>query len=270
MFSAPNGNSETAIIEFNNRDEAVVAQTRDQKMIDGQAIEVQFGSGSTLFVTNFPPTADEQYIRDLFREVTSPSVCSQGIHIANLLQHGEIIDIRFPSLKYNTHRRFCYVQFKTSGEAYSATQLDGSTVGNGLHLVAKISDPTRKQDRHGPMYEGREIHVSNLDWKASEQDVEELFLRFGTVEQVRIPRKVDGGSKGFCYIVFASKVRLCEPTYHCIPLIMFAGGSRGSFGNARTRVPVPAFASEVVHATGGKTECHNNSVSRVSLAISVG
>lgn len=98
------------------------------------------------------------------------------------------------------------MQFKTAGEAYSATQLDGATVGNGLHLVAKISDPTRRQDRQGPMYEGREIHVSNLDWKASEQDVEELFLRFGTVELVRIPRKVDGGSKGFCYVVFSSKV----------------------------------------------------------------
>ncbi|PWY90920.1 pre-mRNA splicing factor [Aspergillus heteromorphus CBS 117.55] len=187
MLSSEDGKSETAILEFNSKDEAVVAQTRDQKTIDEHTIEVQFGAGATLFVTNFPATADEQYIRDLFRE------------------HGEILDIRFPSLKYNTHRRFCYVQFKTPGDAYGATTLDGSTVGNGLHLVAKISDPTRKQDRHGPMYEGREVHVSNLDWKASEQDVEELFLRFGSVELVRIPRKVDGGSKGFCYVVFSSK-----------------------------------------------------------------
>ncbi|PYI19456.1 pre-mRNA splicing factor [Aspergillus violaceofuscus CBS 115571] len=239
MFSAPNGNSETAIIEFNNRDEAVVAQTRDQKMIDGQAIEVQFGSGSTLFVTNFPPTADDQYIRDLFRE------------------HGEIIDIRFPSLKYNTHRRFCYVQFKTSGEAYSATQLDGSTVGNGLHLVAKISDPTRKQDRHGPMYEGREIHVSNLDWKASEQDVEELFLRFGAVEQVRIPRKVDGGSKGFCYIVFASKEEaeaalvMHEQEYRSRPLQVKLSTPQGAKRSATTILSrVSASRSPSVEANG--------------------
>lgn len=58
-----------AIIEFNSKDEAVVAQTRDQKLIDENAIEVQVGSGSTLFVTNFPPTADEKYMRDLFCEV---------------------------------------------------------------------------------------------------------------------------------------------------------------------------------------------------------
>ncbi|KAI9368974.1 hypothetical protein BJX61DRAFT_546020 [Aspergillus egyptiacus] len=187
MVPGDDGNSEVAMIEFNTRDDAVAAQTRDQKSIDGNTIEVHFGTQTTVFITNFPPTADEQYIRDL------------------LSTHGEIVDIRFPSLKYNTHRRFCYVQFKTSAGAHSATNLDGSTVENGLHLVVKISDPSRKQDRHGPIYEGREIHVSNVDWKANEDDLRELFTRFGNIELVRIPRKVDGGSKGFGYVVFGSK-----------------------------------------------------------------
>lgn len=98
------------------------------------------------------------------------------------------------------------MQFREPGQAYSATQLDGHTVGTDLQLVAKVSDPTHKQDRRGPMYEGREIHVSNIDWKASENDLKELFSQYGTVETVRIPRKVDGGSRGFGYVVFASKV----------------------------------------------------------------
>lgn len=71
MMPGEDGNSEVAIIEFETRDEAVVAQTRDQKLLDDNAIEVQFGSGSTLFVANFPRTADERYIRDLFREVST-------------------------------------------------------------------------------------------------------------------------------------------------------------------------------------------------------
>lgn len=114
--------------------------------------------------------------------------------------------MRFPSLKYNTHRRFCYVQFRSPHEAHNATQLDGSTVGDNLQLVAKISDPSKRQERHGPMHEGREIHVSNLDWKAGENDLKELFSKYGTVELARIPTKVDGGSKGFGYVVFSSKV----------------------------------------------------------------
>jgi hypothetical protein len=119
--------------------------------------------------------------------------------------------VRFPSLKYNTHRRFCYVQFQSAAEAHAATKLDGKVLGDGLHLTAKISDPSRKQERHGPVHEGREIHVSNLDWKASESDLKELFSQYGPVEVARIPTKVDGGSKGFGFVVFVSQVRQPPP-----------------------------------------------------------
>lgn len=70
MLTGENGDSEVAVIEFDAKDEALMAQTRDQKMIDDNTINVQLGSGSTLFVTNFPPEADEKYIRDLFRDVS--------------------------------------------------------------------------------------------------------------------------------------------------------------------------------------------------------
>lgn len=58
------------------------------------------------------------------------------------------------------------------------------------------------------MHEGREIHVSNVDFKANEEDLKELFSKYGTVEVARIPRKADGGSKGFGFVVFSSKVHL--------------------------------------------------------------
>lgn len=75
MLPGGDGNSEVAMIEFDSKDEALVAQTRDQKLMDENTIEVQIGSGSTLFVTNFPPAADDKYIRDLFRDVSiSPLV----------------------------------------------------------------------------------------------------------------------------------------------------------------------------------------------------
>ena len=114
--------------------------------------------------------------------------------------------MRFPSLKFNTHRRFCYVQFQTSASAYSATELDKKVVGDKLSLVVKISDPSRRGDRSGPVEEGREIHISNLDWKASEDDLVELFTAYGRVEAARIPKKANGGSKGFGFVVFANKV----------------------------------------------------------------
>ncbi|KAI9667028.1 MAG: Splicing factor [Trizodia sp. TS-e1964] len=177
--------SATAAIEFESKEDVLSALTRDMKMFDGNSIEIQVGSGSTLYVSNYPATADEAFIRNLFNEF------------------GEIIDIRFPSLKYNTHRRFCYVQFKSASDAQKAAQLDGKKVDD-LELVAKISDPSQKQHRTGAIHEGREVYVRNVNWQAGEEDIKEVFSKFGVVEKVRIPTKMDGKSKGIAFVVFST------------------------------------------------------------------
>lgn len=122
------------------------------------------------------------------------------------LQYGEIVDIRFPSLKFNTHRRFCYVQFKSSSDAKSATELDGQDLGDSLKLLAKLSDPGHKKPREGAIYDGRELYLVNLDRNTTRADIKEAFKRFGYVESVRVLTKVDGTSKGIAYVVFRSKV----------------------------------------------------------------
>jgi squamous cell carcinoma antigen recognized by T-cells 3 len=66
--------SVSALIEFDSREDAIAAQTRDRRVIDEHTIEIQIGIDTTIYVTNFPPTADEAYIRDLFHEVCRPSI----------------------------------------------------------------------------------------------------------------------------------------------------------------------------------------------------
>lgn len=63
------GQSATASIEFDSKEDVLTAQTKDMKTFDDRAIEVQIGSGSTLYVCNFPPVADEAWIREKFQEV---------------------------------------------------------------------------------------------------------------------------------------------------------------------------------------------------------
>lgn len=63
------GQSATASIEFDSKEDVLTAQTKDMKAFDDRAIEVQIGSGSTLYVCNFPPVADEAWIREKFQEV---------------------------------------------------------------------------------------------------------------------------------------------------------------------------------------------------------
>jgi hypothetical protein len=56
-------------VEFNAREDVLAAQTKNMKQVDGHKIEIQVGTGSTLYVTNFPAVADERYIRNIFKDV---------------------------------------------------------------------------------------------------------------------------------------------------------------------------------------------------------
>ena len=79
-------------------------------------------------------------------------------------------------------------------------------MGGKLRLMAKISDPGHKQERHGAMYEGRELYLANLDWHATSEEITNTFSKYGTVESVRLPKKIDGSSRGIGYVVFFNKV----------------------------------------------------------------
>lgn len=177
-----------AIIEFDEAAAAQFALSRDGRDFHGSQISVELGKGSVLYVTNYPPTADEAYIRSLFGKF------------------GTIIDIRFPSLIHNTHRRFCYVQFERAAQAEAAEELDGTQIeGAQGRLLAKVSDPFRKQDRSGPMEEGREIYIYNFHWKMTEADLRTAFKDYGMVQAVRIPRDTGGRNRGKAWIVFSTK-----------------------------------------------------------------
>lgn len=182
--------SVTATVEFESPEEAEYALTKETKGFNGHAITIKRGENTTLYVTNYPAHADEAYLRKFFEP------------------YGQILQIRFPSLKFDTHRRFCYVQFLRPEEAVAATELDGNDV-EGLQLVAKISDPGAKQKRSGATEEGREVFVGHLNWKTQKPQVEELFSKFGEVEKVHLltytSGKFKGNNKGSGFITFKRK-----------------------------------------------------------------
>ena len=55
------------------------------------------------------------------------------------------------------------------------------------------------------MYEGRELFISNLPWSADWKELKQLFSQYGSVESVRIPKKIDGSSKGIGFVVYRHK-----------------------------------------------------------------
>ncbi|KAL2071702.1 hypothetical protein VTL71DRAFT_12937 [Oculimacula yallundae] len=179
--------STTALIEFRTPEEAQSALLRDAKYFGEKQLQVTPGTGLTLYVTNYPPTADDAYLRHLFKDC------------------GEIFSIRWPSLKHNTHRRFCYISFRTAEGAAAATKLDGQSLGGKYKLSSKYSDPANKKDREGAMAEGREIHITSLDSSITQQELEEVFSKYGKVERARILTTMTGDSKGAAFVAFEKK-----------------------------------------------------------------
>ncbi|KAH9859825.1 hypothetical protein IAQ61_011607 [Plenodomus lingam] len=179
--------SVTAVVEFEATEEADYALSKEAKGFEGHSISIERGQSTTLYVANYPAQADEAYLRKLYEPF------------------GEVVSIRFPSLKFDTHRRFCYVQFAKAEDAVAATQLDGADV-EGFKLISKISNPTAKKQRDGATSEGREVYIWHLNFKVKERDVEEAFSKFGKIERIKVPIvKSSGNNKGYCYVVYESK-----------------------------------------------------------------
>ncbi|KTW27481.1 U6 snRNP complex subunit PRP24 [Pneumocystis jirovecii RU7] len=180
-------NSSTAFVEFANLEDTKSALTKNYKKLDQNEILVELATETTLWVTNFPPSADEKFIHNLFEK------------------YGDVIEVRFPSLRYNSRRRFCYVQMKYPEQALASLSLHGQMFEKKYKLIVNISDSSKKEDRKEASSEGREIIISNISHESTENDLIDLFSKYGTLESVRlINDRNSKHHKGFCYIIYST------------------------------------------------------------------
>ncbi|EMR10887.1 hypothetical protein PNEG_01034 [Pneumocystis murina B123] len=179
--------SSTAFVEFATLEDTKCALTKNYKKLNQKEILVELATETTLWVTNFPPSADEKFIYQLFQE------------------YGDVVEVRFPSLRYNSRRRFCYVQMKYPEQALASLSLHGQTFEKKYKLVVSISDSSKKENRKEATSEGRKIIVSNISPESTEDNLINLFSKYGTIERIRlIYDRNSEYHKGFCYIVYAT------------------------------------------------------------------
>ncbi|KAI0700046.1 RNA-binding protein Prp24 [Cerioporus squamosus] len=180
-------NSYVATVEFMERDSVPAALTKDKKRIRGQEIAVHLAWRSTLYITNFPENADDTFIRTLFGK------------------YGEIFDVRWPSKKFKSTRRFCYVQYTSPASAEAALELNGADMEEGHKLSVLISNPERKKERTDSDANDREVYVAGLSKYVTKQDLEGLFKTYGAVKDVRMILDDKGLSKGFAFVEFENE-----------------------------------------------------------------
>lgn len=180
-------NTANATVEFELNEDVLTAKTRNGKELNGHEVQIQSGSRCTLYVTNYPPEYDETSLRELFEPI------------------GEVVSVRFPSLKFNNRRRFCYVSFLTPEAAQAAEDALNNKVLDEQHkLVAKIADPDAKKQRSGALTEGREVYYKGMSFEVSEDEIRTFFGQFGDIERLNVLKKVNGQRTGSGFLVFAS------------------------------------------------------------------
>ncbi|KAL1677942.1 hypothetical protein EV122DRAFT_290785 [Schizophyllum commune] len=177
-----------ATVEFMQRDSVPQALTKDKKRIQGEEIAVHLAWKSTLYVTNFPEKTDDAAIRELFGKC------------------GTIFEVRWPSKKFKSSRRFCYVQYTNPTAAEKALELHGRELDPGLPLNVYISNPERKKERTDQDAQERELYVAGLSKFTTKQDLEKVFKTYGTLKDVRVALdSKDNTCKGFAFVEFENE-----------------------------------------------------------------
>ncbi|KAJ4482272.1 hypothetical protein J3R30DRAFT_3681497 [Lentinula aciculospora] len=176
-----------ATVEFMDRTSVPAALTKDKKKIRDQEIAVHMAWQSTLYVTNFPESADDSYIRNLFGK------------------YGTIFDVRWPSKKFKNTRRFCYIQYTSPLAAQTSLELHGQELESGRTISVLISNPERKKERTDQDANDRELHVAGLSKQTTKHDLQKLFAKFGPVKDIRMAMDSDGRFRGFAFVEFADE-----------------------------------------------------------------
>ncbi|KAH9065212.1 hypothetical protein EDB87DRAFT_1594447 [Lactarius vividus] len=177
-------NTLVATVEFMSRDSVPAALTKDKKRVHNHEIGVHLAWESTLYVTNFPESADDASIRKLFA------------------QYGHIFDVRWPSKKFKSTRRFCYVQYTSPTAARLALELHGRELEPGHNLNVYISNPERRKERTDADANAREVYVAGLSKFVTKDDLAKLFQTYGPVKEIRMALNTENHSKGFAFIEF--------------------------------------------------------------------
>ncbi|CCD27242.1 U6 snRNP complex subunit PRP24 NDAI_0K00510 [Naumovozyma dairenensis CBS 421] len=187
--------SRLARLEFSTFLEASSALTKTFKKVGpNNIIEVTSLHGCTIWMTNFPPSFEAKNIRQLIQDETGMIVVS----------------IRLPSLKYNSNRRFAYIDLCSKEDAQSVIQNLNNMDLNGYKLVVKISNPSDRSKRTDlSTIERREIIIRNLNpMTLTEEKLRNHFGECGEIERITIPHRqrenVESFHNGCAFIVFST------------------------------------------------------------------
>lgn len=203
---------EKTVEEVTEQPEEVVEEEEEEE-------EVPPEPDTTLFVKNLNFSTTEQAVREHFEQCGT-------VHEVTIAKKK---DVKNPGQLLSMG--YGFVQFKQRQAAKQAlkqlqrSELDGHALELKLSKRATTAEEVtaaRRKKATDLGKEGTKILVRNIPFQASQKEVQELFSVFGTLRDVRLPRKLAGSGRhrGFGFVDFLTKndakrafEALCQSTH---------------------------------------------------------
>ncbi|GAB2265701.1 hypothetical protein Dimus_000740 [Dionaea muscipula] len=142
-----------------------------------------------LFVGSVPRTAVEEDIRPLFE------------------QHGNVMEVAFiKDRRTGQQQGCCFIKYATSEEAERAIRglHNQYTLPGGVGPIhVRYADGERERLGNGTVE--YKLFVASLNRQATEKEVEEIFARYGRVEDVYLMRDESRNSRGSGFVKFSNR-----------------------------------------------------------------
>lgn len=151
-----------------------------------------------VYVQGMPYETTEEDVRSFFAE------CGD-IQEVRLSQYIQFLFVRCSYHDSGKCRGYGFVRFSSPEEVKLALQKDKEHMGTryvNVSLPHKREATVPNKDVVVPL-DCKSIFVKNLPYEADEDSVKGVFMRFGKISSVRIPRHMDTGrQKGICYVEY--------------------------------------------------------------------
>ena len=186
--------------ETSARETDTSTQKSEKKVAEGQRRkkDVDPRENRTVFVGNLPATVTRRKLRQLF---------SQHGKVANVRLRSMVVEkgklpVRVAKRKQKqvtSSTMNAYVVYGEEEEAEKALALNGALV-NERHIRVDLAGHAKEHEHQ------KSVFVGGLPYNADEEEVREVFAKFGDVESVRVVREAKTGQgKGFGFVTFGDR-----------------------------------------------------------------
>ncbi|KAM3580733.1 Multiple RNA-binding domain-containing protein 1 [Umbelopsis sp. WA50703] len=165
---------------------------------DNDTTDLDAVEGSTLFIKNLNFSTTAEVLKKAFSSIQGYR--SSRINVKD--------DPKHPSKKLSMG--FGFVEFDSKQNAEKAMKAMQGYNLDGHALQIKFSHrKTTASDASKPgtskTAHGTKLIVRNVPFEATKKDIRELFGSYGQLKSLRIPKKFNGGHRGFAFLEFMTK-----------------------------------------------------------------